>query len=407
VRRAAAVRPEGAESQVTSTWDLVLVGGGLANSLIAWRMRQRRPGVRVLVLEREAHLGGNHTWSFFDSDLAADQRAWLGPLVEHRWPGYRVRFPGFDRRLATPYNSIPSTRLHDVVARALGADCWCGVDVAAVRRDEVQLTDGRRLRARGVIDGRGLLQGAPLALGFQKFVGLEVRLEAPHGLDVPLVMDADVAQADGFRFVYVLPLDAERVLVEDTRYSDDPVLDRDALRARVHEYIVAQGWRVREYLRDEQGVLPIALAGDIDAFWQHSGSDLPRSGLRAALFHPTTGYSLPDAVALADLVSSLPALDSATLHAAIAQHSRATWAARGYFRMLNRMLFRAAAPAARHRVFRRFYGMAEPLIERFYAARPTRADRIRLLVGRPPVPVLPALLCVPERRWMRAESVQS
>jgi lycopene beta-cyclase len=75
--------------------------------------------------------------------------------------------------------------------------------------------------------------------------------------------------------------------------------------------------------------------------------------------------------------------------------------------MLNRMLFRAGEPAARHRVFRRFYGLAEPLIERFYAARPTRADRIRLLVGRPPVPVLPALLCVPERRWVRTESVQS
>jgi lycopene beta-cyclase len=93
--------------------------------------------------------------------------------------------------------------------------------------------------------------------------------------------------------VYVLPLDPQRVLVEDTRYSDGPLLDRDALRARVHEYIASQGWRVRECLREEQGVLPIALAGDIDAFWQHSGGDVPRSGLRAALFHPTTGYSLP------------------------------------------------------------------------------------------------------------------
>jgi lycopene beta-cyclase len=87
----------------------------------------------------------------------------------------------FERRLATPYNSIPSARLHAVVAQALGADCWCGVDVAAVRPGEVELADGRRLRSRGVIDGRGLLDGAPLTLGFQKFVGLEVRLERRTG----------------------------------------------------------------------------------------------------------------------------------------------------------------------------------------------------------------------------------
>ena len=36
-----------------------------------------------------------------------------------------------------------------------------------------------------------------------------------------VVMDATVPQEDGFRFVYALPLDPDRVLVEDTYFSDD------------------------------------------------------------------------------------------------------------------------------------------------------------------------------------------
>ena len=51
------------------------------------------------------------------------------------------------------------------------------------------------------------------------------------------------------------------------------------------------------------------------------------------------------------------------------------------------MLFKAAAPEERYRVMQRFYGLDARLIARFYAARSTAADKARVLIGRPPVPV--------------------
>ena len=42
----------------------------------------------------------------------------------------------------------------------------------------------------------------------------------------------------------------------------------------------------------------------------------------------------------------------------------------------------------------RFYRLPEPLIERFYAGKSTLRDKVRLLAGRPPVPVLRALACL-------------
>ena len=41
--------------------DLILVGGGLASSLIAWRLALDRPQLRVTVVERDGRLGGEHT----------------------------------------------------------------------------------------------------------------------------------------------------------------------------------------------------------------------------------------------------------------------------------------------------------------------------------------------------------
>jgi lycopene beta-cyclase len=359
--------------------DLVLVGGGLANGLIAWRLAQRRPAPRVVILERGDALGGNHTWSFHEHDLSAAQHAWIAPMVAHAWPQYEVRFPGYTRRLPSAYHAVTSERFDAVLRGRLGDAVRTGVRVAEVEPDRVVLDDGTEIAAGAVIDGRGARGDAHLALGWQKFLGLELRLDAPHGLAGPIVMDATVPQLDGYRFVYTLPFAADAVLVEDTYYADGPALPPEVARERVLDYARAQGWRPREILREEHGVLPIVLGGDPVAFWDADGGGLPRSGLGAALFHPTTGYSLPDAVRLADAIAALPELSAPALHAATRAWSLEQWRRRGFFRLLNRMLFRAAEPAERRAVFARFYRLPEPLLQRFYAARTTPADKLRIL----------------------------
>jgi lycopene beta-cyclase len=58
------------------------------------------------------------------------------------------------------------------------------------------------------------------------------------------------------------------------------------------------------------------------------------------------------------------------------------------------MLFRAARPGERYRVLERFYGLPEALICRFYAAGLTPLDKLRILAGKPPVPIGAALRCI-------------
>jgi len=241
-----------------------------------------------------------------------------------------------------------------------------------------------------VIDGRGPRRSRHLALGFQKFLGQEVRLVAPHGLNVPVIMDATVDQHDGYRFVYVLPLTADSLLIEDTYYADAGELPVERLRENLQGYARDHGWQIVELLREEQGVLPIVLAGDIEAFWDEAG-EVPRVGLAAALFHPTTGYSLPDAVRLVDHLIATDRWDADSLYATLRAYSCRLWQQRRFFRLLNRMLFLAGPADQRWQVMQRFYRFPGPLIERFYAARLTLADRARIVSGKPPVPLGEAL----------------
>ena len=291
-------------------FDLILAGGGLTNGLIALRLAATRPELRVAIVEAGATFGGNHSWSSFEDDITPAQVAWTAPLMAHRWPRYSIRFPAHARTLVAGYRTTTSERLAAAVAAAVPPErLLFGTPVAAITPTSVTLADQRVLTARAVIDGRGHAPGGALDLRSQKFLGLEVELTADHGLDGPIIMDATVPQLDGYRFVYTLPFGARVLLVEDTYYSDGADLAPDQLRARIHAYIAEQGWSVARVIREEVGVLPIALDGNIKAFWNAGEAGVPLVGLRAALFNPITGYSFPDAVRTAELVAGLEHLD--------------------------------------------------------------------------------------------------
>ena len=376
------------------TPDLLLAGAGLANALIALAVAEARPGTRILMLDRAAGPSGAHTWSFHDPDLRLAWHRRLAPAIRARWQGQEVRFPGHARSLRAGYASVGGEGLAELLAATPGVTLRWNAGIAALDAEGATLADGERIAASCVIDGRGAVPSRHLVTGYQKFVGLELEMDAPHGVTRPVIMDATVPQQDGYRFVYLLPFSPTRLLVEDTRYSDGPSLDDEALSRAVMAYAEDHGWAGHE-VRRERGVLPIALAHDAAALWAEAQGGAVPVGLRAGLFHPVTGYSLPVAAQVADVVASSQ-LTTQAVFAAVRAHALARAADDRFLRLLNRMLFRGCAPDRRHRVLSRFYRLPEPLIERFYAGRLTALDRLRIVTGKPPIPLRDAWPCLRE-----------
>jgi len=380
---------------------LLLVGAGLASAIIAQRLVAADPTVAITMVEGAAKPFGEHTWSFHDADVTPADRVWLAPLVAHRWAGQSVRFEKYSRHLTSGYASLTSASVAQSLASIPNVTLLTSARVTSVDAGGVTLGDGRRLDATCVVDARGFVPTPSMALGFQKFVGLEIETETPHGLTDPVIMDASVDQLDGYRFVYLLPFSPTRILIEDTRYSDGEALDLQALAADISAYAKAQGLSISSVVREEHGVLPICLAYDAEAFWAEQPTDIPVAGMRAGLFHPTTGYSVPEAVRLANLIAAHWPIGSAALAPLVKAHALRRARDQSFYRLLNRMLFRAAEPTRRHLVLQRFYRLPQPLIERFYAGRTTIWDICRILVGKPPVPVSRALPCLLEKSVLK------
>ncbi len=379
--------------------DVIIVGGGLAGGLIALALHRHAPGCRFAVIEAGRTLGGHHRWSWFETDIPKAERALMAGFQLNGWDGgYDITFPRLGRTLPTAYRSLASAEFHRALMAELPPErVMLETKAAALDAGGVTLADGTRLAARRVIDCRPFKPSKHLAGGWQVFLGQHFKCDKPHGLTRPVIMDASVDQVAphgngaAYRFVYVLPLSADEVFIEDTYYADQPRMDADILKGRVAEYARRNGWK-GEVIDQEAGILPVVSGGNFRAaLYEIAIPGVAVAGARGGFSHPLTSYTLPfaadNALAIAGLLAARPGVSGHELAAFCARRAKRHWRATGYYRMLSRMLFEAAEPDKRVVVFEHFYALRGRLVERFYAGRSTWPDRLRILTGKPPVAI--------------------
>ena len=369
-------------------WDVVIVGAGLASGLTALSILARVPDCKLLIVERASHLPRNHTWCFHGRDLPSTTLEWIQPVISAEWSKYEVKFPDYYRLLDSRYACISGERFYDHLEAMISASPHARIlldsNVQDIEPHQITLSSGIVCHSDWVVSARGSAARATSAqsaekTGYQKFYGIEFELDEPHQLTHPTVMDAEVPQDDGLRFFYVLPLTPTRLLVEDTYFSDSAYLNASLVRERVVSYAQAKQWS-GTVVREEQGVLPLP--------WLNYRVEPPQDGLitigyAAHHFHPITGYSLPIALRVAEIVGlelgagRSPVSKINTYHRALARQLK-------MITPLNRVLFGHYLPEERWRLMRRFYRRREDTIERFYSLELSLIDLFLILAG--PIP---------------------
>lgn len=228
--------------------------------------------------------------------------AWLPPGVVAGTDRVRA-FARTDHTLADPYVVLDPARLHG--ALVVSEDrLVTGRAAEVVDAHTVRLADGRVLAADVVVDARGTRLSPAKAQ--QTAVGVVLPRDRTGEIAGSWFMDwrpdngAPAGAAPSF--LYVVPVAADRVLVEETCLVGRPPLGYRELRARLQTRLRNRGVRLRGDEQEEHvrfAVEPEHVAAARGGGPRRTAGPL-LIGARGGIMHPATGYSVAPSLRLAD-----------------------------------------------------------------------------------------------------------
>lgn len=271
--------------------DLIIIGGGCAGLSLASRLARARSGLSVRILEPRDHYTEDRSWCFWRPDIHD-----LSPLVSTRWSAWSFsrtgEVPAIQTQNALSYQLVRSADFYSNAIDHITHTPKIGLELG-VRADRIHTApNGLRVEtSNGQLNGRYVIDTRPptarmsaLATLFQCFASYELCTSGGHGLDPSLaeLMTDMRTDGQGFVFSYILPLDRERVIVEVTRFSFDPV-SRDLLTRDLNELLVERSWQEALIERQSFGVLPMGLPRSQSPVQKHVyKAGIGTGGLRAA-----------------------------------------------------------------------------------------------------------------------------
>jgi lycopene beta-cyclase len=360
--------------------DAVIAGGGLSGLSLAAHLATGGWADRsVLIVDDPGAAPPATRWGFWSSgpDL-------LDAAVSRTYRQVRVHAGGIDRVLPLGryrYRVVHRPDLYRVV-RSLVAPGYRFVAgrVTRIRDGEVTI-DGRTVHADWVFESVTAPPPDTPADARLAFTGWEVRCTRPvFDPDTPVLFDFRTPQRGSARFVYVLPDDPYRALVELTAFV--PRRARPPTAAERADALAGYLTDAGEYriLRTESAVLPLRSRAPA----RGSGRVL-RIGARGGLVKASTGYAYQRIQR-----------DSAAIAQSLARHGHpfALPRIRARYRVLDAILLDVLRrdPARLEEAFARLFA-ANPAdrVLRFLDEDTRVPDEARLIASLPPAPYLRAL----------------
>lgn len=275
--------------------DVVIAGLGPAGRALAHRCLQQ--GLDVLALDPHPYRRWTPTYAAWADELPA----WLADDAIATRVEKPAAWTTREHVLDRPYVVLSTPGLQESLD--LGGVQVVQDRVAEVARNHVVLASGAKVKTGCVVDARGAVRAAsvPEQTAFGVVVDRDRATRALNGQEAWFMdwwLDNGTRPAEPRSFLYAIPLDDDRVLLEETCLVGSPALDLKELQRRLgvrlaHRGIHLTGTEATEKVRFPV-LAPTPSLRNNQAF---------RFGSRGALMHPGTGYSVATALDLADTVA--------------------------------------------------------------------------------------------------------
>ena len=369
-------------------YDIAFAGAGLAALSLAVRLAALPDPPKIILIDPRTEFPRDRTWCRWQLHKTPFDSA-----ITHRWHRWAVRAPSVGTVAAAtaraPYVRIPADRLHQIAAEKLTASpdvtILRGVSVNTIDQHPdhttLHLSDGQHITAAWTFDSRPPENDkAPWR---QIFRGLE--LHSPEAnLDTTTVtlMDFQSADSGGIRFFYVLPLDPQTALVEDTWLvptGQAPAFSNDEILSYARNNLSPTSWQIHH---QEDGNLPMGLLRALNI----KNRIIPW-GTPAGAVRPSSGYAFSRIQRASETMTQYWSQHRSPEPVITHESRLLAWMDRVFLRAMTRHPERVPA------YFTRLFDRVPPdALIRFLESEPHPADILQVMRALPPAPFLAAAL---------------
>ncbi|MGK2896960.1 MAG: lycopene beta-cyclase CrtY [Candidatus Makana argininalis] len=360
-----------------SYFNIILIGLGLSNGLIAIRLKQHFPDLNILLIDKNLNINSNKTWSFHFNKTFLIQYNWLFPIIDYFWPQYIVNFKNYRRLINNEYLTITSYKFYKLINKYFKKNILFKYVVSILSDHSLKLNNNNILHSDLIIDGRGYKKNKKKKCYFQYFFGQEFKIDKYNYVKNPIIMDFITHQKYGYRFLYILPISKYDILIEDTIYLNNFNLNININNNNILRYLKKNKFHIKNILREEKGIIPIYLYNNFIFFIKNI--KIPCSGLRAGLLNNTTGYSFKDSVFLSNKISKINKFTSFYLNKLIINVSNSIWSQNIFLRILNSIFFINNINFKKKKLIKNFYKLSDNLINKFYLCKLKFLEKIKII----------------------------
>jgi lycopene beta-cyclase len=285
-------------------FDAIIVGGGLAGLMQADILADDPlPNLRVAIIDPDPDSLSSKTFASWRLKTSPPHR--YADCIENRWERFRItstegkkvvrdfgdyyyeRIPGERLLLKIKHRLEKDSRFHQVVDSVTTINEKS--DLGSSRKKAFVTTkSGQTFAAKHVFNSVTVQKPELL----QYFLGFEIETEEnyfdPHLVDL---MDFRLEQVDEVRFVYILPFDRRRALVEFTVFAAQRISTEECesiLRDYIARKLSLPNFRI---LKVESGAIPMTLEAASKFPPPELNSVIETIGGAAGMVKASTGYS--------------------------------------------------------------------------------------------------------------------
>ena len=278
-------------------YDYIITGSGASGLMLAYRMAKDSffDNASILIIDKEKKTSNDRTWCFWENDKGE----W-DDLVFKSWDKILFESCSYKKTIqlqSYTYKMIRSAKFYEKLwnfietknnISFIKANVTSILDTAEGAFVETSIGQYRAVKLLNSIDfdqKYTLQEEYPVLL--QHFTGWFIETKKNHFDDsVATFMDFTIDQKMNTRFMYVLPVSANKALFEYTLFSKD-LLTKEEYEYELQKYLELNSIKEYTITEIEKGIIPMTSF----KFWQDNSKNILNIGTVGGWTKASTGYT--------------------------------------------------------------------------------------------------------------------